>query len=448
MSRLFSIVLFGFVAGLFAESAGAQDFPTEKSQYWHQWRGPLATGVSPTAEPPLEWNAEKNIQWKMPIEGEGNAAPIIWGEKVFLLTAIDTGKVDPDRPKPEDQPKRPFGIKFPNTFHQYVVLCLDRNTGKELWRKTAAEKVPHEGHHGDNTFASCSPTTDGRRLYAWFGSAGLFCYDMDGDLLWKRDLGPVSTRLSFGEGSSPVLHGNRLVINRDHEGQSYVIVLDAETGDTIWKKNRDEQSAWATPLVVEAAGKTQVITSASNRVRSYNLENGDLIWECGGQVGNVTPCPVAADGRVYCMSGYRGSAAIAIPLDAEGDITDSKEVIWSLERGTPYVPSPVLADGVLYFNQSNNAILSAVDAKTGEIVIKRTRMDEIRNIYASPVSAAGRVYFVGRDGTTLVIDQAREYKVLAVNKLGEDVDASPALAGNQLFLRGKKHLYCIAEEEE
>ena len=446
--RLFPAFLSAVLSGLFVSTAIAQEFEKEKAGNWHQWRGPMATGVSESAKPPLEWDAKKNIQWRIPIAGESNASPIVWEDRVFVLTAIDTGKVDPNLPKPEDQPERPFGITFPNTFYEFVVLCLDRKTGKELWREVAALKIPNEGHHGDNSFASCSPTTDGKRLYAWFGSAGLFCYDLEGKLLWQKDLGPVSTRRSFGEGSSPVVHNGRLVIQRDHEGQSYVICLDAESGDEIWKKERDELSTWATPLIVEANGKTQVVTNASNRVRSYDLEDGTLIWECGGQAGNVTPCPVADDGFVYCMSGYRGSAAYAIPLDAEGDISGSKDVAWSLNRGTPYVPSPVLVDGLLYFNQSNNAILSVVDAKTGDVVIERTRMDGIRNVYASPVAAEGRVYFVGRDGTTLVIEQGREYKVLAVNELGEDVDASPALVGNQIFIRGKKHLYAIAEQAE
>lgn len=427
-------------------TATAQDFEAAKDKNWHQWRGPEANGVSRTATPPLEWDAEKNIQWKVPIDGQGTSSPIVWGDKVFLLTAINTGKVDPSLPKPEDQPKRQFGITFPNTSFEFVVLCLDRNTGKELWKKTAIEKVPHEGHHGDNNFASYSPTTDGKKLYAWFGSAGLYCYDLDGELLWSRDLGPVSTRLSFGEDSSPVVHGNRIVINRDNEGQSHVICLDAENGETVWKKDRNESSSWATPLIVEAAGKTQVIVNASNRVRSYDLADGSIIWECGGQVGNVTPSPVTMDSTVICMSGYRGSAAFAIPLDSTGDITDKKETLWSLSQGTPYVPSPVLYDGLLFFNQSNNGILTGVDAKTGEVAIERTRMEGVPNIYASPVGAADRVYFVGRNGTTLVIAKDREYKVLAVNRLGEDMDASPALVGNQIFLRGKRHLYCIGEK--
>jgi outer membrane protein assembly factor BamB len=435
----------GLACLLGTAAAFGQDLESAKTENWHQWRGPDADGASKTAKPPLEWGPDKNIQWKAPIDGDGNAGPIVWENKVILLTAIDTRKVDPNLPKPEDQPERPFGIKFPNTIHQFVILCLDRNTGRELWRRTAVEKVPHEGHHGDNSFASHSPKTDGQRVYAWFGSAGMFCYDLDGEFLWKRDLGEVSTRLSFGEGSSPVVHDGRVVIHRDNEGQSYVIVLNAENGETLWKQNRDEGSAWATPLVVEAAGKTQVIINASNRVRSYDLEDGSLIWECGGQVGNVTPSPVADESTVYCMSGYRGSAAVAIPLDSEGDITDQMKTLWSLDRGTPYVPSPLLYDGLLYFNQSNNGILTCVEAKTGKVVIERTRMEGISNVYASPVGADGRVYFVGRDGTTLVIAKGRELKVLAVNRLGEDMDASPALAGNQIFLRGKTHLYCIAE---
>lgn len=438
-------VTWGLTILLAIGPAMAQDFEVEKHKNWHQWRGPEASGVSRSATPPLEWDAEKNIQWKVPIAGEGTGSPIVWGDKVFVLTSINTGKVDPSLPKPEDQPKRQFGITFPNTTYEFVVICLDRNTGNEIWKRTAIEKVPHEGHHGDNNFASYSPTTDGKRLYAWFGSAGLYCYDLDGEQLWSRDLGPVSTRLSFGEGSSPVVHGNRLVINRDNEGGSYILCLNAENGETIWKKDREEGSGWSTPLIVEAAGKTQVIVNASNRVRSYNLEDGTTLWECGGQVGNVTPSPVSMDSMVICMSGYRGSAAIAIPLDSEGDITDEKKTLWTLNRGTPYVPSPLLYDGLLFFNQSNNGILSAVDAKTGEVAIERTRMEGVPNIYASPVGAADRVYFVGRDGTTLVIAKDREYKVLAVNRLGEAMDASPALVGNQIFLRGKKHLYCIAE---
>ncbi|MGE0374025.1 MAG: PQQ-binding-like beta-propeller repeat protein [Planctomycetaceae bacterium] len=428
-----------------ATAVSADDFADRKVNNWHQWRGPLANGVAPVADPPTTWSERENIRWKVPIEGRGNATPIIWEDRVFVLTTVDTGRVDPDFAKPQDQPEREFGIVFPNTFHRFDVLCLDRQTGRELWRRTAAEMVPPEGHHSDNTFASSSPTTDGERLYAWFGAAGCCCsYDLSGDLLWKRDLGSAETRKSFGEGSSPVVHGGRLIITRDQEGPSYLVVLSALTGDELWRAERDEPSAWATPLVVEQGGRTQVVTNATNRVRSYDLEDGSLLWECGGQVTNVIPSPVAWNGMVFCMSGYRGSALYAVSLGARGDVTGKDAVVWSKQQGTPYVPSPLLYEGRLYFTQSNDNILSCVAAATGDQLLERTRLPGIRSLYASPVAAAGRIYFVGRDGTTLVIEAGGGLTILATNRLDDRLDASPAVAGNEFFLRGREHLYCVA----
>ncbi|MDG2221725.1 MAG: sulfatase-like hydrolase/transferase [Rubripirellula sp.] len=416
-----------------------------KGMHWHQWRGPHASGVSRTAKPPLEWSEDRNIKWKVAIEGKGNASPIVWGDKVFLLTAIDTGRVDPSLPKPEDQPKRVFGITHPNTIYRFEVLCLDRNTGKELWRQTASEHVPHEGTHNDADFASASPTTDGSRLYCWFGSAGLHCFDLDGKKLWERQLGKAYIGASLGEGCSPVVHKERLVILRDQSRQSTIEVLDAKTGGTLWKKNRDEPNAWATPLVVEHSGRTQVITAASKLVRSYDLDTGDVLWQCGGLTGNVTPCPVVKGDVVYCMSGYEGYSLLALPLDAKGDISGSESIRWSIEKGTPYVPSPVLYEDRLYFTQSNQGILSAINSENGDAVIQRSRLSGISNIYSSPVGADGRVYFTGRDGTTLVIKHADELEVLTTNKLADQFNASPAIIGSQILLRGRKSLYCIED---
>lgn len=419
----------------------------EAKNNWHQWRGPDATGVSRTATPPIQWSENKNIQWKVPIEGNGSSNPIIWNNKVFILTAINTGEVDPSLPKPEDQPKRVFGITHPNTSFEFVVLCLDRETGKQLWRKVATKMIPHEGHHGDNDFASASPMTDGERLFCWFGSAGLYCYDLSGEKLWQRNLGKAHMGASLGEGCSPVVHGNRVVIVRDHSRQSTIEVLDTKTGDTIWKKDRDEPNAWATPRVIEYEGKTQVITAASNMIRSYDLEIGDIIWQCSGLTGNCIPAPVVENDTVYCMSGYEGCSLLAIPLSAKGDISNTDSVIWKTDRGTPYVPSPVLYDGMLYFNQSNQAILTCLNAKNGTEIIQRSRLEGISNIYASPVAADQRVYITGRNGTTLVLKKSDTLEVLASNELDDRVDSSPALAGNQLFIRGEKFLYCIAEKE-
>ncbi len=425
----------------------AESLKPSIAKNWHQWRGPQANGVSRTANPPLEWSEDQNIRWKVAIDGNGSSTPIIWGNQVFLLTAINTKKVDQSLPKPEDQPKRVFGITYPNTTYQFVVLCLDRTTGKELWRRTATEGIPHEGHHGDNDFASASPTTDGERLYCWFGSAGLFCYDLDGTKLWDRSLGKAHIGASLGEGCSPVVHDGKVVIVRDHSRQSTIEVLDAKNGNSLWKKNRNEPNAWATPLVIDHGGKTQVITAASNMVRSYDLSNGDIIWQCSGLTGNCIPAPVVENDVVYCMSGYRGYSVLALPLSAIGDISNSDKILWSRGRGTPYVPSPVLYDGMLYFNQSNQAILTCLDTKTGEPIIATTRLPELANIYASPVAANDRVYITGRNGTTLVLKRSNELEVLATNKIDDRINSSPALAGNQLFLRGNRFLYCIAESE-
>ncbi len=424
---------------------GPQLAADEVANNWHQWRGPEANGVSRTATPPIMWGEDKNIAWKVPIDGNGGSTPIIWQDRVFLLTAINTGKVDPSVPRPEDQPERVFGIKFPNTSYQFVVLCLDRGTGKERWRQVATERVPHEGHHNDNDFASASPTTDGKRLYCWFGSAGLYCYDLSGNKLWERDLGKAYMGASLGEGCSPVVHDGKIVIVRDHAKQSTIEVLDAKTGKTRWKKDRDEGNAWATPRIVSHSGKTQVITTASNFIRSYDLENGDLVWKCSGLTGNSIPAPVVDGDYVYCMTGYKGYSAMALPLAAKGDISNSDSIKWSNKRGTPYIPSPVLYDEMLYFTQSNQAILSCLDTKNGDAIIDRTRLNGVSNIYSSLVGADDRVYIAGRNGTTLVLKRSNDLEVIATNRLDERIDSSPALVGKQLFLRGEKSLYCIGQ---
>lgn len=413
---------------------------------WHQWRGPEATGVSRTARPPIRWSEQQNVRWKVPIEGQGTSTPIVWDDRVFVLTAVATAEKDASIPDPQDQPRSNFfDIKRPNQVHDFVVLCLHRATGQEIWRAVATSKVPHEGAHNDNDFASASPVTDGKRLFCWFGSAGLFAYSLDGERLWQRDLGEATVGSSLGEGCSPVLHGNRLVVLRDHSRRGSIACLDAASGETLWEHTRDEDNAWATPLIVEHSGRTQVITAASRFVRSYDLTTGDVIWQCGGLTGNVTPCPVRQGDHVICMSGYQGHAAVAIPLSATGDLTGSAKIAWSADRGTPYVPSPVLYDGLLYFNQSNQAILRCLNAGTGETVFGPQRLTPLSSLYASPVGADGRLYFVGRNGRTLVLQRSSSYERLALNTLDDRFDASPAVVGRQLFLRGARFLYCLEE---
>ncbi len=324
-------------------------------------------------------------------------------------------------------------------------MCLDRETGDTIWQKTVCEAVPHEGHHRTASFASASPVTDGKNLYISFGSRGVYSYDMDGNFRWKKDLGPMRTRNSFGEGSSPALYGDTLVVLCDQEDQSFITALDANSGDTKWKKDREEETTWTTPLIVEYGGRTQVIVNGMIRTRSYDLDTGELIWECGGQVGGVIPVPVVYGDLVICMSGFRGAALNAIPLDSTGDITDTDNIAWTRDNGTPYVPSPLLYDDLLYFTKSNNAIITCVSAETGEVHFENKRLEGLDTLYASAVGASDRIYISGRDGTTLVLKKGTELEVLASNNIGETIDATPAIAGKQIFIRGEKHLFCIAE---
>ncbi len=416
--------------------------PTEYAKNWPQWRGPQANGVAPHANPPLEWSETKNIRWKIEVPGKGLSSPIVWGDRIFITTAIATEQ----SAESAASEGRRRGIA-PTSKHKFVLLALARRDGKILWERTAIESVPHEGTHNDGSWASNSAITDGEHVIAHFGSRGIFCYDLQGKLIWQKDLGDMTTRNGFGEGSSPALHGNTLVINWDHEGESFIVGLDKSSGKELWRATRDEITSWSTPLIVTQEGKAQVIVSATNRVRSYDLANGALLWEIGGMTVNAIPSPVTNAGIVYVTSGFRGSALRAIRLaEAKGDITDSPAVVWKYDQDTPYVPSPLLYGDKIYFLKVNSGILSCLNAKTGEVHYGPQRLEEIANIYASPVAAAGRVYLTGRDGMTLVLKHGATFEVLGRNKLEDDIDASPALVENEIYLRGRKFLYCIAEE--
>jgi outer membrane protein assembly factor BamB len=251
----------------------------------------------------------------------------------------------------------------------------------------------------------------------------------------------------FGEGSSPVVHDDLVILNWDHQGGAFITALDARSGETVWKVDRDEYSTWATPLVIEHNGRTQVIVNGTQRVRSYDLKTGEIIWECGGQVRAAIPCPVSDGQLAFAMTGYIGNALFAIPLDSTGDITDTDKIAWKRkEPGTPYVPSPLLYGELLYFTGSNRGLLSCLEAKTGTPLIDRKRLEGISNIYASPVAADNRIYFTGRDGTTVVVKVGGALEILATNKLDDRFDASAAIVGDEIILRGREHLYCIAAE--
>jgi len=268
---------------------------------------------------------------------------------------------------------------------------------------------------------------------------------VDGNHKWSRNLGKMTVKMMFGEGSSPALAGDAAIVVMDHEGDSFIYALSKKTGETIWKKGRDEVTSWATPVAVEVDGKMQVIASAMNFVRSYDLKTGNLVWQCSGQTANVIPCPVVGLGKVFCASGFRGSALQAIELGRTGDLSGSDAISWQVNEATPYVPSPLLYGDKIYLCSGNKAIISCYQAKTGKANFVKQRLEGMREIFASPVGAANRVYFVGRNGVSQVIKRAEEFQVLATNTLDDKFDASPAIVGSELFLKGKTYLYCIAE---
>lgn len=448
---------------------------------WPQWRGPVANGTAPDANPPTTWSETEHVKWKVKLPGRGTSTPIVWGDQVFIQAVIPTGrKTEAGAGEPKDAAPKPGaaiapqavfgqaqgpqgegqrrrrpggggggfggGRENPTEIQQFVLLSLDRSTGKTQWQTVVRETVPHEGHHQDHSFESHSPVTDGERIYGWFGSRGLHCFDLKGKKLWEKDFGNFRSANGFGEGNSPALHGNTLVVNWDHEGDDFIAAFDKVTGRELWRTPRNERTTWTTPLVIVHEGKPQVIVCATQRIRSYDLATGRQLWECGGLTANVIPTPISAFDHLYAISGFRGNALLAIKLGRSGDLTDGDAISWRHERSTPYVPSPMLSGDRLFFLAGNNPILSCVDARTGKVHFDAERLQGPSGFYASPVGAAGRIYLAGRNGTSLVIKDATALEVLATNKLEDRFDASPAISGNALFLRGHENLYCLSDK--
>ncbi|HKA06328.1 MAG TPA: PQQ-binding-like beta-propeller repeat protein, partial [Gemmataceae bacterium] len=389
------------------------------------------------------WDAKSNVKWSVDLPGKSSATPVVWGDQVFVVTAVKTDREANTNDLPKVDPKFDRKTNPPREYHQFIVYSVDRATGKLRWKHVAAERVPHEGHHQSHSYAAGSPTTDGQRLYVSFGSFGIYCYDLTGKPLWSRDLGRIISRLGWGEAVTPVIYGDSLLLNWDQEADSKLICLDPATGKTRWEAPRDEKTSWNTPLVVAHGGTTQVILNGTTRIRSYDLSTGKPLWTCVGMTTNAIPSAVTQDGAVYVMSGYTGSSAVAVSLDARGEVGPDNGLIWKYGKGTPYVPSPLLSNGRLYFTQANQNLLTVLDAKTGKSLVEQDRLPNVKSFYSSPVAAAGRVYLTAQDGTTLVFKEGDKPELIATNKLDDPIDASPALAGKQIFLRSHSRLYCM-----
>ena len=422
MSKLRATFVCTFLILLLISS---NSFADSEQDYWPAWRGPDYTGAAKNANPPVTWSETENIKWKAELQGEGLSTPIIWENKIIFLAAIEsTGGA-----------------------YKFDVVCMDRSTSNIIWQETAIEAVPHEGKHNTGSFASNSAVTDGKYIWAGFGSRGVYCYDMDGNKKWGKDLGKMKILMSFGEGSSITLAGDAIIVLMDQEDRSKIYALNKEDGEILWEKDRDEGTSWATPLPMEYDGKIQIITSATKLIRSYDLKTGDVIWQCSGQTRNVIPSPVPYGNMVICTSGFNGNKIQCIELGHTGDLNGTDAIKWEVSsRTTPYVPSPLLYGDRFYVLFNNNEVLSCYNAKTGEPLYESQKLDGAKGYYASPTGAGDKVYLASQNGTIVVIKNSDTYEVLATNKLDDKFDASPVAVGNELFLKGHKYLYCISEE--
>ena len=415
---------------------------------WPKWRGPDDNGMA-RGEAPRRWSDTENINWKAAIPGRGHSSPVLWGDQIFLTTAIptDPAKVLASGRSTEARPRGRRGNPGAQPEHRFDVLCLDRKTGKLLWQRTATTAEPHEGyHHMYGSLASNSPVTDGKRLYAFFGSRGIYCYDLEGKLIWKKDFGLMKMRLGYGEGTAPALGGDVLILGFDQETGSFIVALDKNTGRELWRASRDETSNWAMPLVLDYKGSLQVVAGGTKKVIGYDLKTGKVIWECAGLGRNVIPALVRQDDVVFAMSGNQNPNLMAIRLGRTGDLTGTDSVLWTNARGNSYTPSPVLHDNKLYV-LADNGLLSCYNARTGAPYYHMARLPRPYSFKSSLVGANGKLYLTSEDDDVVVVKMGEKFEVLATNSLKDQFFvATPAIADGEIFLRGQNTLFSISEK--
>ncbi len=412
---------------------------------WPQWRGPGGQGISAEKNLPNEWSSTKNIKWKTPIAGRSHSSPIVWGNRVFLTTAIEGVLVPGAKAVKHMAGGQEFlhpdsvGADHKQTFK---VICIDRETGKILWEQVAFEGTPYDNRHRKSSYAASTPATDGKMVYAFFGTEGLYAYDMKGKLAWKADLGKLGT-VGMGTGTSPILYSNLVLMQCDEDNgeTSFIVALDKNSGKEVWKTPRKVQVSWSTPILVTTQKRTELITSGTEFVISYDPATGKELWRHKGVESNAIPSPVANNDTVFISAGFPAKIAMAIRLGGSGDLTDAN-VAWKYAKGTAYVPSPILYGNYLYL-MTDRGILTCIDAATGEVKYDGGRIPIPATFTASPVAFDGKILLTSEDGDTFIIKAGPTHEILGTNSLGEPVYASPAIADGKIFIRGEKNLYCI-----
>ena len=410
-----------------------------QTREWMQWRGPFNTGMA-VGDAPLRWSDSSGVVWKVPIAGRGHSTPVIAKGRMFLTTAVPTGR----GAQPTARLRGGGGGADAGLEHRFDVIALDPATGKTLWQRTATTATPHEGYHRTyGSFASNSPVTDGERLYAFFGSRGLYTYSLDGTLLWQKDFG-VKLRMdnAFGEGTAPTLHDNRLILHFDHLDGGFLVMLDPATGREIWRVARTERFNWAAPFVATHAGKRQIIVNGLT-VRGYDFDSGALLWEAAGLGENSVPQVVQHNDLVYAMSGHTVKWLMALRLGRSGTLTAGNGIVWSTARGVSYTPSPLLHDNRLYV-VSDAGLVSCFNATTGQPIYEQRRLPRLYNFKASPVGANGKVYLATEEGDVVVLRMGDTFEVLATNTLeDQSYIASPVILDGAIYLRSRTHVFKI-----
>ena len=421
---------------------------------WPQWRGPGGHGVSSETGFPSEWSPTKNIKWKTEIPGRGHSSPVVWGDRIFLTTSIK-GEPVPGGRKAQvhlDFSNRPgyvhpeaVGIDY---FHRLETLAVHAKTGKILWKQTSYEGLMADDHHKSNNYASSTVVTDGKFVYAFFESLGLYAYDFNGKLKWKSSVGDV-IKAGLGPGTSPILFGNLIILQCDQEmgAGSFITALDKKNGKPVWRVERKNRRSWATPLLLKVADHFELVTSGAESVTSYDPATGKELWRANGTESHPIPSPVTGHGLVIMTAGSQAKRALAIRLGGTGDLTDSPSIVWRHGKGTAYVASPVVHGDYVYL-VSDGGIITCLKLDTGEVVYEGGRVPVPSQIRASLAAFEDKLLVTSDEGKTFVIRAGEKFEVLATNTVEEPVWASPALSRGTIYIRGAEHLFAIAADNK
>lgn len=414
---------------------------------WPQWRGPDGQGVSSEAGLPSEWSPTANLAWKTELPGYGQSQPIVWGSRVFLTADVEGGPAPEGHKAPvhlmEGQPwVHPDSVGI-DKLHTLKVLALDLESGKLLWERTAYEGPVFDHRHRRSSYAAPTMVTDGTTVVAYFGPEGLYGYDFDGTLKWKADVGKFPL-LGMGTGTSPVLHENLVIIQRDeNEGaDSLLLAFDISTGREVWRTKRAIGASWSTPVVVRTGARAELVTNGSEFIIAYDPKTGQELWRTKGVESNAIHTPMTGHGLVIVTAGYPAKKVIAIRPGGSGDITGTDRIVWQYDRGTGYVISPILYGDYVYL-VSDKGIISCLDARTGEVKYEGGRVPVPATFMASPVAFGGKLLLTSIDGDTYVIKAGPVHEVLGTNAIGEPAASTPSISQGRILVRGSKHLYCI-----